>query len=71
MHLQINITGVLQFSYQKLQIQTEKHLKPLQTNKQKNQKQAGDWGSAMFQEEIQNYSGLIFGGNYSDSCYLL
>lgn len=33
MHLQINITGVLQFSYQKLQIQTEKHLKPLRTNK--------------------------------------
>lgn len=32
MHLQINITGVLQF-YQKLQIQTEKHLKPYkQTN---------------------------------------
>lgn len=50
MHLQINITGVLQFSYQKLQIPTEKHLKPLQTNKQKNQKHAGDWGSAMFQE---------------------
>lgn len=68
MHLQINIRGVLQFSNQKFQIQTEKHLKPLQTNKHKNQKHAGDWGSAMFQQQTQNYSGLIFGGNYSDSC---
>lgn len=42
MHLQVSITGVLQVSYQKLQIQTEKHLKPLQTNKHKNQKHIGD-----------------------------
>lgn len=34
MHLEINITGILQF-YQKFQIQTEKHIKPYkQTNKQ-------------------------------------